>query len=153
MYGTIKHLLILLIIFILCVSLAACKKLGVTENAEIDYGNSNKFSEDEIESAVDIAMDHFRDNFQNCELIKIWYDEEVSDTMVYSYLTYGHGAFGHGISKVKSENVIGLLFDFYVEPRGAKPYFEPDTMYCGWNMILIKDSKTDKWAFRDGYGG
>ena len=148
----VKQVLILLITIALCISLSACKKPGAINDAEIDYGNSVKFDETEIKSAADVALEHFRDNFHNCELKKIWYDEEMSNNMVESYLTYGPGAFGHGIKKVEPENVIAFLFDFYVEPYGAEPCFSPDTMNNGWNLILVRDSRTGIWRFADGGG-
>ena len=141
-----RQILILSIIVTLCFSLAACKKPGITENAETDYGNSAKFSEDEIISAMDAAREYFEDNFYNCELKRIWHDEEQSDTIVENYLTYGHGAIGHDtFNNVKLENYIALQYDFYVGPYWVAPCFEPDTTYFDRHIVLVRHGSTGVW--------
>ena len=123
-----KKIFILLLVLVLCLPLSACKNEGTINNADIDYGSSTKFSEDEIKSAVDAVLIKFED-FKGCDLRRIWYDEDKSNAEIESYLTNGRGK----TNGVKQENVIILFSDFYVDSSGSDGSLNPDFAYTDWN--------------------
>ena len=136
-------------VFFLCVisvvfSLAACKQAGRTDNVTVNIDKSSKFSEEEINNAINCVMKKFKD-FKGCNLTKLWYDEEKSNNFTEEYLKGGRGS----INGVKAENVIVLLSNFDVDSSGAAGGFNPDSTYSDWNWILIRDSKTSKWRVDD----
>jgi len=139
-----KKIIVLLTIFVLFVSITACGNAGKTNNAEIDYGSSTKFSDAEIKTAVDTVLVKFKD-FNGCDLKKIWYDESRSDSQVEGYLSNGRGS----INGVKQENVIVLFSDFYVDSSGGDGSFNPDSTYTDWNWILIRESIDGQWKVDD----
>ena len=50
-------------------------------------GESTKFSEEEINKAVDCLKENF--DFEACTLTKVYYDESKSNTAVKNYLQFG----------------------------------------------------------------
>jgi hypothetical protein len=139
-----KQIIGLLSILMLCLPLSACKNAGTTNNAEIDYGSSTVFSDTEIESAVDAVLAKFQD-FEGCDLRRIWYDENRSNAEIESYLTSGRGK----VNGVAQENVIVLFSDFYVDSSGGDGGFNPDSTYTDWTWVLIRDSENDAWKVDD----
>ena len=117
---------------------------GTTKHAEINYGYSNKISENEIKSAVDIVIKDFK-YFIGCDLRKLWYDEAVSNSEIEDYLLYGKGS----INDIKKENIIILLSDFYVDSSGGDGSFEPNSTYENWMWILIREKNTANWVIDD----
>jgi len=138
---------ILLITLVLCLSISACGNPGTTNNAEIDYGNSIVFDETEIKSATKAVLVKFRD-FEGCDLIKLWYDEERSDRLIEQSIS------SSGMNTIKNsgaeaDNVIILFSDFYVDSSGGDGSFNPDSTYTDWNWILIRNRENDKWRIVD----
>ena len=125
-------------------SLGACKQAGRTNNAEVTIGKSDKFSEEEINSAINTVKIKFKD-FNGCDLKKLWYDEEKSNKFTQWYLEGGRGS----VNGVQAENVIVLLSDFKVDSSGGDGSLNPNFTYTGWNWILIRDSKEGKWKVDD----
>ena len=113
-------------------------------NAIIIHGKSDRHSSEELSSALACIREKFKD-FEGCELIKLWYDEEKSDEFIKGYMSNGNGA----VNGVDKENVIVLLSDFYVNPIGSDGSFNPDSIYSNWNWILIRDSANDEWIVDD----
>jgi hypothetical protein len=132
----ISFLCLLLVVF----SLAACKQAGRTNNVEVSIEKSDKFSEKEINDAINCVKEKFKD-FERCNLKRLWYDEEQSNNHIKAYLKYGKGK-GNG---VKAENVIVLLSSFAVDSSGGDESLRPNSTYSNWNWTLIRDSKTGNW--------
>ena len=139
-----KKIIISLLVLALCLPLSACKNEGTINNADIDYGSSTKFSEDEIKSAVDAVLIKFED-FKGCDLRRIWYDEDRSNTEIVNYLTHGQGK----INGAKQENVIILFSDYYVDSSGADASLNPDYTYTDWKWIIVRGSANGKWVVDD----
>lgn len=125
-------------------SLVACRYAGKTKNAVVSIGASTKFSEEEINAAIDAVKEKFKD-FQGCKLNKLWYDEEKSNKFTDGYLKYGKGS----VKEVKDENVIVLLSEFRVNSSGGDGGFEPNSIQSDWNWVLVRDSKTGNWRVDD----
>jgi len=142
-----KEKVVLLLALALCLSLSACRNPGIINNAEIDYGNSTSFSEAEIKSAMEVVFSKFRD-FEGCDLIKLWYDEEKSDTIIKRDISSDGGNTIKN-SGAEPENIIILFSDFYVDASGGDGGFNPDSTYTDWIWILIRDSTNDNWKIVD----
>jgi hypothetical protein len=139
-----KKALSLVLIAIICIfTLSACgSNGGKTDNAKVIINNSTKFSNLEIQQAVDIVKEKFK-TFKDCELKTLTYDENKSNKEIQSYLTYGKGL----NNSAKAENVIILFSDFNTGPN-AEGGFNTNSTYK-WNWILIRESKTSSWILDD----
>lgn len=139
-----KNVILSICIVLMAFSLAACKQAGKTNNAQIIIEASNKFSDEEINNAIDTVKHKFKD-FKGCNLTKLYFNEESSNRIIEGYLTNGRGS----VNGVKAENVIVLLSDFDVDSSGADEGFNPNSTYSGWNWILIRNSNSDNWKVDD----
>ena len=137
------------IITLLCIILViaffvAFKQAGKTNNVAVNIEKSDKFSENEINNAVNCVKKKFKD-FRGCNLTKLWYDEKKSNNFIEGYLSNGKGS----VNGVKVENVIVLLSNINVNSSGGIGGFNPNSTYSDWNWILIRDSKTGNWKVDD----
>lgn len=138
-------ILVVVIVFVIVIS--TTKQGGITDNVVVNIGESSKFTEEEINKAVDCIINDF--NFSGCTLTKIWYDEEKSNSAVEGYLQYGNGS----VNGVNPENVIILLSNFDVDDSGDDLTLNPNSTYTNYNWVLIRASKRSKWRIDDcGYG-
>ena len=69
--------IIVLMALVIIVVFSSCSD---NSNIVMDIDTSDKYSRSEINSAIDIATDYFNKNFWGCELTRIEYDEEYSDS-------------------------------------------------------------------------
>jgi len=127
------------------VFLAACgSRAGIVRNVQIDIGPSDKFTQEEIEEAIDSVKERFI-GFRGSLLIRLWYDEEASNHILEGYMTAGRGR----TNGVKIENVIVLLSDFETDSSVAQRGFRPNSIYRNWSWTLIRDSENDAWRVDD----
>jgi len=115
------------------------------DDVTVSIGQSEKFSSDEINDAVDCVIAKFDADFSGCTLTDLWYDESHSDLEIQSYIENGRGA----INGVAEENVIALLSNFDVDESGGDGSLNPNFTYTDWNWILIRDSKDGGWTVDD----
>lgn len=125
---------LLFLIVYLCIILVACNS-GKVKNVEVIIGSSEKFSEAEIEEAVTLVKQKFKD-FEGCDLTKLWYDEERSDWYVANI-----GA--------DAENTMVLFSNFKTSKHAINGGFNPDSNYTDWMWILKRASKANKWEIVD----
>lgn len=131
-------------ILMLCTFFSACASKpnpGITAKAKLEVGESSVFTDAEICSAMDCVLAKFLD-FEGCELTRLWYDEECSETF------FNHNG---------GTNQIMILSDFSTDSTHGYWFsdsgFEPDTAYTGWQWSLIRESPGEKWQVKDwGYG-
>ena len=138
-----KKIVIYLSMILMIFLLVGCNQNNKLTNIKIDIGESTKFSNEEIDNAVDCLKRSF--DFEACTLTKIYYNEEISNTAVEDYLQFGNGS----VNKVKAENVIVLLSDFDVDNSGDNPVLNPGETYTNYNWILIRDDKNSDWKVDD----
>lgn len=127
------------IISILCVIMLLFSLVGCGEVKQ-EIGKSKKFSEEEIKNAIDCTKTYFNENFDDCKLQKIWYDEEESNRDIEGYLTHGLGL-DNGST---AENTITMLTNFHVSESHTAS-FQPGDDYVKFMVTLIRDSKTSEW--------
>lgn len=135
----VKYLSIMLFVFLL----AGCSLNDKNINPVIEIGQSTKFSEEEINNAIDCLQENF--SFEACTLTKVYYDENKSNSAVEDYLEFGKGS----ENRVESENVIVLLSNFDVDDSGDNPVLNPGETYTDYNFILIRDDKNSNWKVDD----
>ena len=144
-----KIAIFILVIVIVFIVISTIKQGGITDNVVVNIGDSSKFTEEEINKAVDCVKKDFGSGYPGCTLTKIWYDEEKSNSSVEGYLQCGRGS----KNGVNSENVIILLSNFDVDDSGDILALNPNSTYTNYNWILIRTSKRSKWRIDDrGYG-
>jgi len=136
--------LTLFCILFLVMALSAFARAGNTDNAIIDYGTSDKFSQTEIESAVDAVLLKFEKHFKNCRLIKLWYDEEKAIQLTENYFLYSRGM----INGINRDNVIFLHSEFHVGSKACVSLGRNSTI-TNWHWTLIREKQTDEWELDD----
>ena len=119
------------IIFILCSIIAAFFLVsffqgGKTNNVVVSVEPSSKFTEEEINAAINIVKKKFK-KFDGCELTQLWYSENSSNEVIEDYLKYGSGS----ENGVKGENIIVLLSNFQVDSSGGDGSLEPNSTQTG----------------------
>lgn len=140
----IRRTVALCAILLLCTMLSSCASKpnpGTTGNAKLEIGESSVFTESEIRTAMDCVLVKFQD-FEGCNLTRLWYDEERSDDFFY------HNS---GV------NQIMLLSDFTTDSTHGYWYsdsgFEPNSTYTDWQWSLTRDNPEGEWKVKDwGYG-
>jgi len=135
-----KKTFIILCILIVCSLLYACKSNENSDDIEITYGESEQFSDSEMEDAVDAIKEKFKD-FEGCELIKIWYEESKANFEIERYLTRENS--------MKRENIIIFYSDFKVDSTGRNPVLNPDSTYTDWMWVLTREDITKEWTVKD----
>ena len=135
MKGDFRILLAIMILF----SLTGCK--GKTDgDITIDKGDSNKFSQEEIDSAIKVVKDNF--SFPGSELKAVRYDEAKSDDVIKEFMEYGAGK-DKGIDP---NNVIVIFTDFDI--TGENPVLSKDE-YKNYSWTLVRKDKDGEWKIED----
>ena len=114
----------------LCIFLVACGRgTGIVENAQIDTGASDRFTQEEIVFAMDAVKEHFRDSYDRWnELIALWYDEDWSDWKI-------------DRSGLDKENTIILRSELYIGQG-----FGNDAQRTPLFWVLFWSNSSDSWV-------
>ncbi len=130
MKKTVSVLLIITMLF----SLTACSN---SSDAVTPAYSSDIHSEEDIETAIDVAKNYFNKEFDGCKLLVITYGgDDLLDT---------HTDF---TESGKKEDVIVLESTFYVSPNGGDGSLNQNDIYTGWKWIIVKDS-SGNWVHKD----
>lgn len=138
-----KKLILLLSIILCLLTFISCTGKNSPGEIEINIGQSVKFTNEEINRAVEYVKKNF--SFPDSSLKKIWYDEEKCNYLTELYMVNGRGS----INGVLSENVLILLTEFYVNGSGNNPVLNKNTTYSDYQWILIRDDKDSNWIVDD----
>ena len=119
---------------------SGCAK-GNISRAERILGDSDIYLQSEIEDAMDVAMAHFKAEFEGCTLLEMEYDETHSMRLSEDWAeTYG------------AEEAIVLLSSFDVSKKGADGGLTPGHTYQNFQWILVR-SEDGAWELKTwGYG-
>ena len=109
----------------------ATENVGATENAEIVLGSSAFYTEAEMQEAVGVVKETFRD-FQGCEMKKIVYAPEKSSKEAES-------------EGVAPENAIVFLTEFDVGV-GADACWDEGEEVTDWNFVLTREDADSPWV-------
>ena len=128
--------LIALMMALLCVmSLVGCG--GNAKNVKITEYTSEKYSNDEIKDAIDVAIDYFTKEFEGCTLTEITYlgDDENDDWQEFA-------------DRNNATDVIVLVSSFDVDASGGDGSLNPNSTYTNWKWILVR-TDGGKWKHVD----
>lgn len=134
-----KHTILPVILIFLSL-LAGCAK-GDVRKAELLIGESARYAESEIRDAMEVAIAHFKAEFEGCTLLTMEYDEESTANAATEWaLNYG------------AEEAIILLSSFEVDDNGGDGSFNPGDTYQNWQWVLVRSGNGD-WELKTwGYG-
>lgn len=130
----IKKLSLILVIALLTAVLCSCG--GNIKHAKKEIGPSVIYTPEEIERAMDVAMDYFDKEFEGCTLLEIYYDEAKSSDVADEY------------EDRWDSQVIVLYSSFDVDSNGGDGSFNANSTYYGWNWILSR-TDNEEWTLRD----
>jgi len=127
-------ILIIISIVLLCLNLI--DKKGNIKPAEIVIGNSEIYTEDEIQLAIDIVLNKFKDF--PATLNKIWYDEEKSKAASEDWEETYH-----------ADQAIVLYSNFktYKGRQALKNGFNSNSEYSNWSWVLIRTNQ-EQWQLK-----
>lgn len=118
---------------------------GIVDNVQIDIGVSERFTQEEIESAIYVIKERFV-NFSGCELLELTYDEALLNQQLERASRSSIG--GLNMYEPGENNVIIVHGRIYISAAagsasgpmpGAGPGFLP------YHWILVRDSPPDSW--------
>lgn len=133
-----KKLMCLVCLFALF--LTGCRR-GDVSQVQMVTGQSEIFTQHEIEEAMEVAMDYFRKEFDGCTMSKIEYNEEKSA-----------GAASQWAQQYGAEEGIVLYSSFDVDASGGDGSLNPNSTYTKWQWVLTRDAGGE-WVLRTwGYG-
>lgn len=129
---------VLVLFVILSVLLSACGELKIEEGVQINIASSSLYTKSEIQSAIDICVDYFNENFEGCVLTEISYDDEFcikeKDKWAVQY---------------EADEAIVLTSTFDVDENGGDGSFNPNDKYTDWQWILTRsNSDGAEWVLQ-----
>ena len=130
-----KRLIAFVLVLICLLGLVACG--GNVKDVKIADFTSEIYSDEEINSAIDIAIKYFKKEFSGCTLTEISYagDEKIAD---YAEFAVSNAA----------DEVIVLVSSFDVGASGGDGSLNPNDTYTNWKWILVR-SNGGKWRHVD----
>lgn len=135
------HMAVLLLLAILAAVIFFSRQGGDVRIVRRDIGSSEKYSQEELEEAMDTVEGHFRREFDGCTLITLTYDEAVSERTAAGWSDH-----------YDADEAVVLQSRFYVDASGGDGGFNPDTYYDNWQWVLTRDAG-GKWTLQTwGYG-
>ncbi len=129
----------ILIAIIFLFSLTGCK-VKADGDITIDKGESSKFSQEEIDSAIKVVKDNFL--FPGSKLKAVSYDEDKSEDAIKDFMEYGKGK---GID-IDPNNIIVLFSEFDV--TGKNPVLSKGE-YKNYSWTLVRKDKDKEWKIED----
>lgn len=125
-----------LLMVILSVLLWGCGKVS---GVEIEIGESELYSEHELQQAADLVVRQFQKGFESCKLLNIRYDEEDSLRWAADWA-----------AQFDAEEAIVLYSDFLVIGSG-NPTLNSNSKYEDWSWVLVCSGGS--WELKTwGYG-
>lgn len=136
-----SNIIILLLIALLAAVIFLSRQGGDVRIVRRDIGESQKYTQEDIESAMDVVEHRFKKEFDGCTLISLTYDETRSDRSADGWKeNYG------------ADEAIVLLSRFYVDKSGGDGSLNPESYYDNWQWILTRNAG-GKWQLQTwGYG-
>lgn len=131
----------ILFLILLSLVLTGCGKGGNASGVQIITGESEIFTQQEIEESMEVAMNYFRKEFDGCTMTQIQYDEARSAAAAQEWARqYG------------ADEGIVLYSSFDVDASGGDGSLNPNSTYNNWQWVLTRDAG-DEWVLRTwGYG-
>lgn len=129
-------------VLVIAAVLAFVRTGGDTSNVRRVIGNSELYTEREIEKSMDIVVKKFRRDFGGCTLTELVYDETSFANQHCQAWAEAYGV----------DRVIVLTSSFEVDESGGDGSLNPNSTYANWQWILTQTGG-GAWTLRDwGYG-
>lgn len=127
---------------LLCIAVICYMKLGGnTGEVSRRIGHSEKYSEEDINVAMDQVERKFKQKFNGCVLTDLWYDEFTNDRMAEEWK-----------EQYEADEAIILLSNYKVGKSGGDGSLVPGETYSNWQWILVREGN-GIWEVKTwGYG-
>ncbi|MCR1869287.1 hypothetical protein [Longicatena caecimuris] len=119
-----KRFRIIMLSVVLCVIFTGCKGT-ISNDVEIDYGVSTKYSRLELEKAVNVIKKDFVRSFEDCTMERLVYagDKQSKE---------------HGEYYTKADTL--LFFMDYKTGNFSSDTLNKNSEYPEWQIMLVKDA-------------
>ena len=111
---------------------------GDVSNVKIISMESEIYSTEEINNAIDVILEEFEENYNGCSLLEIEYIGDENNDVYRDW----------AIRNNKSE-VIVFISNFKVDSNGGNGVLNPNNEYDGYNWILARN-ENENWKYVDG---
>lgn len=129
---------IIIIVIILLIGFSVIfNKKGDISNVNIISKESVIYSNNDIDSAIDVVLKYFKKHFIGCSLSEIEY---IGDETNNNYIDWA--------VRNNKEEVIVLISSFNVDSSGGDGSLNPNSKYGHWNWILVRN-KNENWEHVD----
>ncbi len=118
------------------VMLCACGK-GNTSQADVTHYESDIYTEDDIEAAISVTEEYFKENFIGCTLTEIEY---AGDDTSARYQDWA--------DRNEADEVIVLISSFDVGSSCEDGSLNRNSTYDDWNWILVRTAG-GQWQHAD----
>lgn len=136
-----KKIICTIAMIVMVLTLSACGGGNIDHVEILEWEPSEIYTDSDIESAMQTAMDYFSKEFDGCTLLTIEYDEEAFVNQFAEWAEWNN-----------ADEAIIILSSFYVDSTGIDNGFTPNMTYAGWNWILVRN-EGENWRHVDhGYG-
>ena len=106
-----------------------------------EISESVHFTAEDIESAMQIAEQYFKKEFEGCILWTMTYEESFSDRLAPDWE-----------ENYNADEAIVLYSSFWVDGSKADACFNPDSLYSNWQWVLTRN-EGETWILQTwGYG-
>lgn len=120
-----KKMAYIMLCILIVFSLSACgENVSEIKTQNID---SEMYSQEDINSAIDIIKKEFESNWKGCTLTEIYY---AGDDISKDYQDVA--------DRNNADEVIVLLSSFDVDSSGGDGSLDADSTYNNWNWILVR---------------
>lgn len=135
-----KRIITFLLVILLTLSLAGCGR-GNIRYLETTIGDSDVYTREDIEKAIDVVSRFFQKEFEGCTLRTIEYNEPETIRRAREWA-----------EQYDAAEAIVLLSSFTVGIYGSDGSLNPGDTYTNWQWILTRNSG-EAWTLQTwGYG-
>lgn len=130
-----KKWIVMILVFSLLLALTACG--GNVSNVEVTPWESEVYSEEDVQSAINEAVRYFKKHFDGCTLTEITYagDDVSADHAEWA-------------QRHDADEAIVLISSFDVGSSGGNGSLNPNSTYSRWMWIMVR-SEGGSWKHAD----
>lgn len=120
---------------------------GIVSNVQIDIGASARFTQAEIETAIDVIKKHFISAYRGCELLELSYNEALLNQSLERERVSVGSVGGFNMYEEGKNNVIVLRSNIYVSATAgsASGSLPGAAGFTSWYWILVRDAYSNNW--------
>lgn len=130
-----KRITVLTLLCMMVMGLSACG--GNVTDVRVTPYTSEKYTDAEVQDAIDTACDYFKKEFSGCTLTEITY---VGDELNQNYYEFA--------GRCGADEVIVLTSSFDVDSSGGDSSLKANSTYSDWKWILVREDG-GSWEHED----